>query len=331
MVAGGGAGAAVGDIKVTQLRGKTSAKSLIIPSKRLPVPRASFRASKLIITIIYQNPHTSRGDASYILREGQIMSRKKKISEEEAKLKKKEYDRKRREKMKSDPVSLEVLRGKERVKYLKKREKGQVKLISTMSSREKRQKRKNWKKNSQTYRYKTAKVRKNLAKLLDETPHPSSGLVIQNNNEVRNLAAIRRRQQLRRRTAIFYSKISRLQERLNREIRNKEKYRKRCQRLIKNNQTSPEAKVSALLKNIKVPEVVRKKLILSEVLTKQLKDRYINLKKHVEKKKYFEIIKPDLLKKHKLLHLSKPFFRHGTYKKTGTRKINAQFMKVKKT
>ncbi|GBP01273.1 hypothetical protein EVAR_68039_1 [Eumeta japonica] len=130
-----------------------------------------------------------------------------------------------------------------------------------------------------------------------------------------NLAAIRRRQQLRRRTAIFYSKISRLQERLNREIRNKEKYRKRCQRLIKNNQTSPEAKVSALLKNIKVPEVVRKKLILSEVLTKQLKDRYINLKKHVEKKKYFEIIKPDLLKKHKLLHLSKPFFRHGTYKR----------------
>ncbi|GBP26104.1 hypothetical protein EVAR_15117_1 [Eumeta japonica] len=216
---------------------------------------------------------------------------------------------------------------KERVKYLKR--KGQVKHIH-YEFQGKKAKRKNWKKNSQTYRYKTAKVRKNLAKLLDETPHPSSGLVIQNNNEVRNLAAIRRRQQLRRRTAIFYSKISRLQERLNREIRNKEKYRKRCQRLIKNNQTSPEAKVSALLKNIKVPEVVRKKLILSEVLTKQLKDRYINLKKHVEKKKYFEIIKPDLLKKHKLLHLSKPFFRHGTYKKTGTRKINAQFMKVKK-
>ncbi|GBP86471.1 hypothetical protein EVAR_52396_1 [Eumeta japonica] len=180
-----------------------------------------------------------------------------------------------------------------------------------LKRKRKKAKRKNWKKNSQTYRYKTAKVRKNLAKLLDETPHPSSGLVIQNNNEVRNLAAIRRRQQLRRRTAIFYSKISRLQERLNREIRNKEKYRKRCQRLIKNNQTSPEAKVSALLKNIKVPEVVRKKLILSEVLTKQLKDRYINLKKHVEKKKYFEIIKPDLLKKHKLLHLSKPFSDTG--------------------
>ena len=44
------------------------------------------------------------------------MPRKKKVSDEEAELKKKEYDRKRREKMKSDPVSFELLREKERLK-----------------------------------------------------------------------------------------------------------------------------------------------------------------------------------------------------------------------
>lgn len=51
------------------------------------------------------------------------MSRKKKISIEEAKFKKQEYDRKRRAKMKADPVILEILREKERIKYLKKKKK----------------------------------------------------------------------------------------------------------------------------------------------------------------------------------------------------------------
>lgn len=74
------------------------------------------------------------------------MPRKEKISDEETKLKKKEYNRKRREKIKSDPVSLEILSKKEKFKYLRKKEKGQVKSISNMSSRERRQKRKNWKK-----------------------------------------------------------------------------------------------------------------------------------------------------------------------------------------
>lgn len=53
--------------------------------------------------------------------------------------------------MKSDPVGLEILREKEKLKYLKKR-KCQVQPIATMSSSERRQKREDWKKNSQRYR-----------------------------------------------------------------------------------------------------------------------------------------------------------------------------------
>ena len=102
-----------------------------------------------------------------------------------------------------------------------------------MISRERRQKKKNWKKNSRTYREKKAKVRKNLARFLDETPPPSPIPDIQNNNELRDLVDLRRRQQLRRRRGILYSKIARLQEMLKNEIRKKEKYRKRCQRQIK--------------------------------------------------------------------------------------------------
>lgn len=49
------------------------------------------------------------------------MAKRKKLSDAEAKLKKKEYDKRRREKMKSCPASLRKLREEERLKYLKKR------------------------------------------------------------------------------------------------------------------------------------------------------------------------------------------------------------------
>lgn len=41
------------------------------------------------------------------------------------------------------------------------------------------------------------------------------------------------------------------------------------------------------------------------------------------------MMKPDLLKKHKLLNLARPFFRHETYKRAGCRKLDAKAMKVK--
>lgn len=43
------------------------------------------------------------------------------MSKKEAKLRKKVYDRRLREIMKSDPVSFEILREKERFKYLRKK------------------------------------------------------------------------------------------------------------------------------------------------------------------------------------------------------------------
>lgn len=95
-----------------------------------------------------------------------------------------------------------------------------------MSSRERSIQRKNWKKNSQTYRDKKAQLRKNLTKVLDETPSPSTGssleAVIQNNDERRDLVAAQRRRQLRRRRAILYTKMAILRKKLKEEIRKKE-------------------------------------------------------------------------------------------------------------
>lgn len=73
--------------------------------------------------------------------------------------------------MKSNPDSLEKLREKERNKYLKKKEKGQVKPIAFMSPREKILKRKNWRKNNETYR-----IRKNISLIYrGDIPPPSTG------------------------------------------------------------------------------------------------------------------------------------------------------------
>ncbi|CAH0547526.1 unnamed protein product [Brassicogethes aeneus] len=261
------------------------------------------------------------------------MARNKKLTEVEAKLKKKEYDRKRREKTKGCAKTLEKLREKERLKYLLKKEKGQVKLVGDMNSREKRQKRKQWKLNSSVYRIKKANLRKNL-RLLDETPPaslaPFAEPSIQNNSVNRDAIAMRRRRLLRNRRAIMYAKIANLEIKLKEEVKRREKYRKRCVRMNKQNKTySPEAKVTKLLKNIKVPEIVKKKLLFSELLTKELTQSYNRIKTHKGKQEYYKNLKLDLLKKRRLLHLSKPFFKNQNYKKRNCRKVKSKMLTVK--
>lgn len=81
-----------------------------------------------------------------------------------------------------------------------------------MSSSERRQKQKQWRLNSSKYREKNQNVRKNLERLMNETPpaspvsqaKPSSRV-----NAIKNeTVALRRRQQLRNRRAILYGRIA---------------------------------------------------------------------------------------------------------------------------
>ncbi|KAL3289521.1 hypothetical protein HHI36_022938 [Cryptolaemus montrouzieri] len=191
------------------------------------------------------------------------MSRSGKLTAAEAKLKKKDYDRKRREKLKNSPKSLEKLREKERLKYLKKKEKGQVKSVSAMNSREKKQKRKQWRLNSSKYRERNPNVRKNLARLMNETPPASPVSLVESGsrvNAVKNdTAALRRRQQLRNRRAILYRRIAKLEQKLKEESKKSEKYRKKYTRLNdKIKFSSPEKKVKTLIKNTKLPDPIKR-------------------------------------------------------------------------
>ncbi|CAF4845706.1 unnamed protein product [Pieris macdunnoughi] len=230
--------------------------------------------------------------------------------------------------MKNNTESLEKLQEKERLKYLKKKEKGQVKSAIHMNARELRQKRKQWKENSKVYRNKKALAHQNLQRILDYTP-PSSPVSVQQLRE--NLAA-RNRRQMRRRRAVLYAKIAYLEKRLKNVVKLGEKYKKRCMRLREKryDPESPASKVNVLLRNVNVPKSVKKKLLFGEALTKDLQTSYEDLgKKHEKKKKYYEMLKLKSLQKYKLLHVSKPFFKHDTFKKQKPRKISGKMLKVK--
>ncbi|KAL4720760.1 hypothetical protein ACJJTC_007605 [Scirpophaga incertulas] len=219
------------------------------------------------------------------------MARQKKLSDVEKKLKKKEYDRKRREKMKNNTESLEKLREKERDKK--------------------------------------AIARKNLQRILDDTPPQSPALVLQQGRE--DIAA-RNRRHMRRRRAILYARIVNLEKKVKNAVKLSEKYKKRYLRLKTKNADpeSPKTKVNVLLKNVQVPDIVKKKLLFGEALSKDLKTSYDDLgKKHEKKKKYYNILKLKLLQKYKLLHEAKPFFKHDTSKRQKPRQICAKMLKVK--
>lgn len=225
---------------------------------------------------------------------------------------------------------MEKLREKERLKYLNKKKKGQVKSVSAMNSQERRQKRKQCRLNSLKYREKNHNVRKNLARLMNETPpvspvpsaEPSSHV-----NAVKNdTVALRRRRQLRNRRGILYGRIAKLRQNLKEEVKKSERYRKRYTRL--NNRiklSSHERRAKNLIKNTKLSETIKKKLIFSEIVTKQLAQSYAKLKTQRDKQAYYRNFNLDRLKKHKLMHYSQTFFKNQNYKTIKTEISNRKF------
>lgn len=85
------------------------------------------------------------------------MAAKKKKTEERKQIKN-ATDRARYKKFKNDPAKALEMKAKNREKYLKRKEKGQIKMASEMSEREKRSKRKLWRSSKREYREKKRKT-----------------------------------------------------------------------------------------------------------------------------------------------------------------------------
>ena len=76
-----------------------------------------------------------------------------------------------------------------------------------------------------------------------------------------------------------------------------EKYKKRCQRLAKK---SPRSTVDALLRNQRVNNTIRKRLLLQESIIEDIRNKYRNTKKEREKQIIAKATTGKIIKKYRL-------------------------------
>lgn len=249
-----------------------------------------------------------------------------KVKKNDKKLLKKEYDRKRREELKKDQVKLEEMRMKERLKYKKKKEKGQVKMVAEMSHREHKQKKKQWKANSKQYRQNLLTKKKTSEFLINNSPpdSPSTSEDIagpSGNNpatndqtELHSGGSSRKevgRKRVQKDRSKMYKKIFKLEADLTKAKAEMMKYKKRFYRLKQKNKKlyqenksegTPRTKVAMLIGNDKVSPAVRRKLLFGEVLTEQLRDNFRSVRKQqLQKQMYYRILRGNIIKKYHLL------------------------------
>lgn len=224
---------------------------------------------------------------------------KKKQTREERLEKKRQAEKLRYQKIKNDPVKNAQLKEKEKQNYQKKKEKGQIKSIKDMTEREKRAIRKIWREKTKKHRDRLKLQTPRNCLIItppasdDEDqapPRPQNNII---------LAARRRSETQRKLRNKFIKKqkdeIQRLRQKVN-------EYQKKLRRIAKQNMT-PNTKVADLLQNktIENVEEVKKKLIFSEVIQRQLKEN-VNLTKNDNEKKIFKkVLSGRIVNKYKVL------------------------------
>lgn len=232
-----------------------------------------------------------------------------KITKEELKRKKKEYDRMRREQNKSDPLLLAKLKEKERLKYLRKIEKGQVKAVNKMTSRELRKKRKQWKENSKNYREKKNFVQTKLDVVDVQMPTCSK---YSNDTPVTSQSKVGRRKILRNRSKTV-RELKKMKHQILIQKSRAERYKQRYLRLMnknKENTMSPDRSIKKLLKNENVSPVIRKRLIFGEALHSQLKANFVTLGKGYKlRRKFYAAVSGNILRKYKRFLCDKSFLK----------------------
>lgn len=210
------------------------------------------------------------------------MPKKKKIPEAERLRLKRECERKRREKINNDPQAKILLQEKERFKYLKKKEKKQVKSVKEMTTRELRGKRKQWRENTKNYRQR----KRAEERLVPSTPPSSPDNLIPEqliahrpNVQKRNGKKLMRRD----RSKLFRENVK-LKDKVKSLQRLADKYRMRNKRLTSPRTSasiklSPKSRVENLIVGQRVSPEVKRKLLFGEALKEQLEENYQGLQK----------------------------------------------------
>jgi len=185
---------------------------------------------------------------------------------------------------------------KERARYHKRKERGDVKLVSEMTDREKRGTRRTWRLQKQRQRRKI----KDLENLNTPPTSPPGPFPIRLNNHSN-------RQRVRKDRAKAYREIDKLRNKVTEQKKLIERYRKRLYRQSQRQQDleSPRTKTKYQLKGQRVSEHTRRQLLFHNALLKGFIEKYRQAKSEKAKKTLSHVFRSDMLKKYRLQTMAK--------------------------
>ena len=185
---------------------------------------------------------------------------------------------------------------KERERYNKRKENGDIKLIASMSEREKRSTRRSWRTRKQKSRQKN---QTDNTGTYTPPPTPTGPFPI------RIVHPSRQRQ--RRDRARAYRAIEKLKQKLKKQETLLQRYKKRFYRQKQRQKdiNSPRTKTNIILKGQKVNSQTRRSLLFHQVLLNGFRDKYQKAKSDRSKHLLSKAISSKLLKKYRLQQLAK--------------------------
>ena len=185
---------------------------------------------------------------------------------------------------------------KERNRYQKRKDKGDIKLVADMTEREKRSARRMWKLRKQNERN-----RNRVSTMeLNTPPHSPGPFPIQMN-------LTRGRQRVRRDRSKAYREIAKLKQTVDNQRRTIEKYRKRLYRRSQRTKDldSPRTKTASMLRGQRVSMPVKKTLLFHHVLVKGVTEKYKLMKSERSKQLIAQDFCNKLLKKYRMKKATK--------------------------
>lgn len=239
---------------------------------------------------------------------------------------KREAEKARLAKIKSDPIKLAEYKEKQRLQYLKKKEKGQRKNIEQMTPREQRTTRKKWKEYSLKYRQKTHQLKETTNRFIRENtpittddemqPIEENRPVFQEDRRVKEAKKRSERQrksrnkQLKKMAAV----VSKLKTKLNTQRQKYKRVKKKLKKVVKSIEKTPKTRIEEMSEDITQKKELVKKALFGEVIKIQLEENYTKIRSHEEKSNFKHVISGRFVDKYKLWRIKN---KAVTFKKTG--------------
>lgn len=242
------------------------------------------------------------------------------LSKEEKAKKKSEQAKKRLEKIKNDPVLLAEYKEKERLKYLRKKEKGQRKCVKDMTPREHRKVKKNWITYSAAYR-RNKKIGKHADQYMGENTPPSSDgendpqvpeeiNLERHSNDIDVPGIADRRQAEAKRRSILQRKRrnKQLQKKnhdiieLKKKLANQRQKYKRLKRTIKKSKKglTPRSKIEEMANDPNKKAELVKKALFGEIIQTQILEKKKETRTYQEKNNLKTALSGSVVKKYKI-------------------------------